>query len=174
MRPGLFLGRMHYIYKYEYYFRGFMIAFAKILILVTAGLSWQNAEASETFVCQFVPLTKASWIPPQFAVQIFDDRKSARIWDAPEGSSVPVVLERRSESTFLLDWTVTPAALAKFPGMASERYQVMLNMRNLKVSLRVLSRLEHDGLSPRGAGTCVLVQKERASSQQNWGTTLPQ
>lgn len=136
-----------------------MIAIAKILLLISASLSWQSADASETYLCRITPLTKDVWIPSEVAVQVFEEQKLARIWDVSSGGAVPVTVEQRSENTFLLDWTVAKATLAKFPGMGGERYQAMFNKQNLKISLRVLSGFEREGVTPRGAGTCVSVSK---------------
>lgn len=134
-----------------------MVYFAKWFVFLATSLAWTAAESSETFLCQIVPLSNSSLVPSQVALELFDDRKSARVWDGFEGVSVPVVLEKRSESSYLLDWTVRPAVLEKFPDTASERYQVIFNLQNLKVSLLVLSRLEQGALSPRGVGKCSVI-----------------
>ncbi|MEP1328036.1 hypothetical protein [Pseudophaeobacter sp.] len=145
-----------------------MVEIAKWFVFLATFMAWTTAEASETYLCRIVPLSKSSLVPSQVAMELFDGRKSARVWDGSEGVAVPVELEKRSENSYLLDWTVRPAVLEKMPGMAGERFQVILNLQNLKVSVLVLSRLEMGTLSPRGVGRCSRIREAEKLSQRDF------
>lgn len=116
------------------------------------------AESSETYFCSFVALNKSDWIPPQVAMQLSDNRKSAQVWASEAGTPVAANMERRSDSSYLLDWTASRSFAAKATGLIGDRYRVILNVENMKVSLQVLSEIASVPHSSRGAGTCVLVE----------------
>ncbi len=126
--------------------------------LLLAPLFGSQAFASETFVCSFHALSKASWIPPRVAMQFSEHRETARIWASNEGTPISAVLQKRSDSSYLLDWTVPRTAVAKATSLSADRYRVILNVDNLKVSLQVLAKKSAVAPSSRGVGSCIMVE----------------
>ncbi len=116
-----------------------------------------NIAVAETFSCTLEPVTKSGWIPARVLVQFLEGHEMARIRASAEGGAAPAVMKRRSDSSYLLDWTPSRALMAKATELSSDRYRAVLNLGNLKVSLQVLTENMPGTLSPRGAGTCIRI-----------------
>jgi hypothetical protein len=127
-------------------------------ILLLAAFSGSAAFASETFLCTFQSLSKDAWIPPKVSMQFSEHRETARIWASDEGAPVSANLEKRSDSSYLLDWTVPRTVVAKATSLSANRYRVILNVDNLKVSLQVLAKKSAVAPSSRGVGSCIILE----------------
>ena len=134
-------------------------------ILLFVMLFGSKVFASETFSCTFQSLSKDAWVPPKVSMQFSEHRKTARIWASGEGAPVSTNLEKRSDSSYLLDWTVPREIVAKATSLSADRYRVILNVDNLKVSLQVLAKKSAVAPSSRGIGTCIMV--EELSKREN-------
>ncbi|MEQ3669761.1 hypothetical protein [Pseudophaeobacter sp.] len=125
------------------------LLFATVTLFSGAGL------AADTFTCTLTPVTTSGWIPSKVSMQFLESDETARIRASEEGGSMHAVLRRRSDDSYLLDWTPSRALAAKAAELSNDRYRAILNLGNLKVSLQVLSHALPGTLSPRGAGTCI-------------------
>lgn len=145
-----------------------MTRFLQGLLVLPIAYVGAAAEASETYFCSFTPLSKSAWVPPQVAMRLSDNRKSAQVWAIEETPPIAVEMAQRSDISYLLDWTASSHTMVaeKSDGgrnliadgeESQDRYRVILNVENMKVSLQVLSDATSDAQSSRGAGTCVLT-----------------
>ncbi len=132
-----------------------MAGYLNNLLFLTIAFIGSDAFASDAFTCSLTPLNKRGWIPAQVSVNFMEDRNSASIRTSEDGGTVHAVLVQRSNETYMMDWTPSPALAAKATELSSDRYRAVLNLSNMKVSLQILSDIWPSAWSPRGAGTCI-------------------
>jgi hypothetical protein len=125
------------------------VLLAKVLLL------WAGLAAADSFSCTLKPVSKTGWIPARVLVQFQEGHQAARIQASDDGGPIPAAMTRRSDRSYLLDWTPSRAVVAKATELSNDRYRAVLNLENLKVSLQVLTGLAPGAHSLRGAGTCI-------------------
>ncbi|MCD9147602.1 hypothetical protein LRK71_07185 [Pseudophaeobacter sp. MA21411-1] len=144
-----------------------MSVYLRSLFVVFLALLSGQSSASEIYVCTFRPLGDATGqvvrkIPLRVSMRFSRNGTSARVKATREGSAFFANLEQRGAGSYLLDWSMDQHAQthsSATTGSFQDRYRIVLNLKNMKVALQLLTSLSHDEVAPRAFGTCSLVEQ---------------
>ncbi|WP_417699174.1 hypothetical protein [Pseudophaeobacter sp.] len=144
-----------------------MSVYLRSLFVIFLALFSGQSSASETYVCTFTPLGDATGqavgeIPLRVSMRFSQNGTSARVKATREGSAFFANLEQRGAGSYLLDWTTERDAQtygSATTGSFQDRYRIVLNLKNMKVALQMLTSLSQDEVAPRAFGTCSSVEQ---------------
>lgn len=126
-------------------------------LAVMCGTAGQGVELETGVVldCSIRPLSQGGWMPGQLSIQLDTQRHLASVsgFDAAHdlGRFVPVVLEKKSETTFALIWRGHAQPGQKVDGL---QYRAALNTQNQKFTIAV-GEIGNDDPPQRGVGSCM-------------------
>lgn len=117
--------------------------------------------AADIYRCTVTPFSDASWMPKEFLFRFNSTRTQAEILDKDLASLTNIGVRRHSVSSLVMTWTKGITAPGGDGPAAEERYRVVLNIDNLKVSVQ-MSEASDAGSLIRGAGDCLMAEQSKA------------
>lgn len=117
--------------------------------------------AADIYRCTVTPFSDARWMPKEFLFRFNATRTQAEILNEDLARLSNVGVKRHSTSSLVMTWTKGITSPGGDGPAAEDRFRVVLNIDNLKVSVQV-SEASDMGKLIRGAGGCEMVEQSKA------------
>ncbi|WP_291727111.1 hypothetical protein [Leisingera sp. F5] len=131
---------------------------AASIVLAAASSAAAGAKATITYDCEIKVFTSNGWIAPRVLVMWDEQSETAKIYDGYihdlVGEPIPATVEKRSETSYNLDWRVSDIPVSNARTKVDGLYSAVLNMKQNTLSIRgVITGFDN---APRGKGKCIV------------------
>lgn len=132
-----------------------LLKYGVLALALALASAYASPLAAHIYRCSIAPFSDDSRMPRQLLFRFNKPLTQAEILDKDLANLTSIGVKRHSANSVVMTWTMSILAPAGSASSHEERFRVVFNVDNLKVSVQV-AEVGKDNKWIRGAGRCQL------------------